>query len=103
MRGRIALGVLIAVALAGASQAQPQQRTTVTIQDDPHDCADRGVFGGCSIGEVKAAKKARTLRQEVGAAAADGRCEDAVKIALKAGDFDLAERTKSLCSGAPGR
>lgn len=100
MRGAL-IGCL-ALALAGAASAQPQQHTTVTVQDRPRDCADAGILGGCTAGEVKTAKKARALRGEVGMAAAEGRCEDAVKLALKAGDFDLAERTRALCKPAGG-
>ena len=37
------------------------------------------------------------LHQAVGNLVALGRCDDATKLALRGGDFDLAERAKALC------
>ena len=56
---------------------------------------------GCSAAEWKRDNEVPALRKAVGAAAAEGRCDEAKAMALKAGDFDLAERAASLCSVAP--
>ncbi|WP_395393737.1 hypothetical protein [Novosphingobium sp. BL-8A] len=45
-------------------------------------------------------RKEQGLREEVGALVADGRCEDAKKAALRAGDFELADRAAAACQPA---
>jgi hypothetical protein len=40
--------------------------------------------------------------REIGSLMADGRCDDARKAALQAGDFDLAGRVKDLCAPSQG-
>lgn len=44
------------------------------------------------------ASRQQRLRQRVGRLIADGKCDDARKVALKAGDLDLAERVPQLCN-----
>ncbi len=46
------------------------------------------------------ARKELGLREEVGALVADGKCEDAKKAALRAGDFELADRAAAACQSA---
>ena len=50
--------------------------------------------------ERDAARKEQGLREEVGALVADGKCEDAKKAALRAGDFELADRAAAACQSA---
>lgn len=45
-------------------------------------------------------ERQRNLRAEVGQMVADGRCDDAKKAALQAGEFELAERAMKLCTPA---
>ncbi len=52
--------------------------------------------------EREEARQYQGLREEVGALVADGRCADARKTALRAGDFALADRAGSMCE-APAR
>jgi hypothetical protein len=49
------------------------------------------------------AQRQQGLREEVGALVADGRCADARKTALKAGDFALADRADEMCAPAKKR
>lgn len=42
-------------------------------------------------------RKDQGLREEVGALVADGKCADARKAALRAGDFQLADRAAGMC------
>jgi len=46
------------------------------------------------------ARKEQGLREEVGALVADGKCEEAKKAALRAGDFELADRAAAACQPA---
>ncbi|EQB13013.1 hypothetical protein [Novosphingobium lindaniclasticum] len=49
------------------------------------------------------AQKQQGLLEEVGALVADGRCSDARKTALRAGDFALADRAGGMCKPAGKR
>lgn len=47
--------------------------------------------------EANARQNDRALRARVGDLVAKGRCDDARTMALRGGDFDLAERVKAAC------
>lgn len=49
--------------------------------------------GGGNIFDTMRAKKAGNLL-------ADGKCDEALQLALRAGDFRLAERVKQMCPAA---
>lgn len=51
--------------------------------------------------ERDAVRQEQGLREDVGALVADGKCADARKMALRAGDFALADKAGSMC--APSR
>ncbi|GFE72642.1 MULTISPECIES: hypothetical protein [Novosphingobium] len=50
--------------------------------------------------EREEARKQQGLREEVGALVADGKCADARKAALRAGDFALADQAGAMCKPA---
>lgn len=51
----------------------------------------------------EAFRQEQGLREEVGSLVADGRCADARKAALRAGDFALADQAGSMCKATPRR
>jgi hypothetical protein len=53
--------------------------------------------------EREAVRQEQGLREEVGALIADGKCADARKAALRAGDFALAKEAGSMCQPAQRR
>ncbi|MFT4053718.1 MAG: hypothetical protein QM681_04370 [Novosphingobium sp.] len=53
--------------------------------------------------EREAVRQEQGLREEVGALIADGKCSDARKAALRAGDFALAKEAGSMCEPARQR
>ncbi|MBV9997188.1 MAG: hypothetical protein JO127_18440 [Caulobacteraceae bacterium] len=44
----------------------------------------------------------RARNRQIGTLMADGRCDEARKMALQQGAFDLALKVKDLCTPAPG-
>lgn len=56
---------------------------------------------GCTANETKRAREATALKERVGGLLASGQCDAAKTEALKAGDFDLAERVQKLCAPKP--
>jgi hypothetical protein len=123
MEGKMRVALLVAVIAASLPSAGSAQQTQCrqtypgwpeggvtcntgrTQPAQPERCAGGDwLIAGCTVGEHRAAKDraaaAKILearRKAVGLAIAEGRCDDALKIALTDGDLDLAERIKSLC------
>ena len=80
------------------------RQATAPVQAQPFDpdrCALTKPFdilvSGCKKFEVEAANARVALRKQVGSLVAAGRCEDAIKAALQAGDFALADKAKGYC------
>ncbi|MEE4450490.1 hypothetical protein [Novosphingobium resinovorum] len=53
--------------------------------------------------EREAARQEQGLREEVGGLVADGKCADARKVALRSGDFELADQAGAMCQPARRR
>ena len=114
MRFSIALtGVLLAI--SGAALAQPVETRcrddgngNLVCTSDPGSNRDPYEEGFRQASDAMQAVVERyerqsaeqsyaKLRQQVGKALAAGNCDEARKIALVAGNFDLAERAQALC------
>lgn len=96
---------MIALSLAAALMASEGQSTVdvnVNNQTTPAHCgAIDAYYFGCSLAKSAEAKKREKERQEIGALMADGKCDDAERVALRDGDFDTAQRVKTLCPSSP--
>ena len=93
---------MIAIALMAAlATAEPSGSVDVTVHRDPTppNCSliDAAYFG-CSLARSSATQKREALKKKVGALIADNKCDDAYKMALTAGDFDLAKQVRGLCT-----
>ena len=91
---------MITLAMTVALLATPPTGVDVTVHGAgvPPKCgAFDAYYFGCALSRSKAARAQQDLRQKVGAMIADGKCDDAYRTALKAGDFDIAQQVQGLC------
>lgn len=108
---RHALAFVIALTVASTAAAQPGEM----------DCTRVGTGINCSESATSAARRARlqaiaaserrkaeavtekreALQRSVSQAVLEGRCDDARRIALEAGDLDAADKAMRLCTPAP--
>lgn len=94
------LGLVLALAVA----AGERESVDVTIHqpDAPVKCsALDAYYFGCRLARSAAAKRQQEEREHVGKLIADGKCEEARRVALEAADFYAAEKVKALCTPAP--
>ena len=88
------------VAMTLALLATPPASLDVTVHGAvvPPKCGTLDAYYlGCALSRSKAAKARQDLRQKVGAMIADGKCDDAYRTALQAGDFEIAQQVQGLC------
>lgn len=91
---------MIGLVLALALMADDPSSVDLTVHrtEAPGCNAIDAYYFGCSLARAAAAKRQRQEREQVGALMADGKCDDAAKVALRAADFDLAAKVRSLCT-----
>lgn len=100
------MAALGTVALASSASAQnqntPEDRqfcTHATSQVNA-SCPSLGPRVSARMARVNAVREGRELREAIDAALADGRCEDARKIAVDKGRHELAARLRRACAAA---
>ncbi len=116
MKLAIATPVLLAFAVPAASPVSAQTSTcyrlgniaSCSVQPGNGDNPAQQRYAGFE--EVERLRKQNEeqedmrreqgLREEVGALVADGNCTEARKVALRAGDFALADRAGAMCKPA---
>jgi hypothetical protein len=100
----------IACVMALPALAQDRSHTTCTRSGDDLDCRtttqrqhqeDPYWSSYQAARENSRRQEAEMLRQMVGRAIADGKCEKARALALRGGDLELAESAQRLCRPAP--
>ena len=90
--------IIVAMTLALLATAPGSIDVTVHGAGVPPKCgAFDAYYYGCALSRSKAAKAQQDLRQKVGAMIADGKCDDAYRTALQAGDFEIAQQVHGLC------
>lgn len=93
--------ITAAVSLAGFARAEDVNVTVgpKSMNPPPIKC---GYFTamtvGCEGAMAQALKKRGELQQETGQLIADGRCDEAMKAALREGDFGMAQKVKDMCA-----
>jgi hypothetical protein len=88
----------------GSVNCTTTERPAKPVDDDrcaltkPYDI----LLSGCRKYEVESANARVALKKHVGELLASGQCDEAVKTALTAGNFELATQAKTFCAaGAP--
>lgn len=103
---RVSRGLIPLLVAVCVSTAVHAQNVDVTVHPDsqvPPKCsAFDAAYLNCSMAKSAAAKIQQQLKERVGQMIADGKCPDAYRTALSAGDFDVAAKVKGLCSDPAG-
>lgn len=79
----------------GCRMAQAQQSAPNLAQGDADRAVAREAEARADV--AKAQARRAYLAERVGALVADGKCDEARKIALRGGDFGLARQVKEAC------
>lgn len=93
------LAALVAAQVGGPPTYEEQARQCAdAIRQTPYPI---GTAGYASVYESCRTLVAEALRRDTGKLVAEGRCQDAVNLALRAGDLQLASELRAYCTAIP--
>lgn len=91
---------MIALIFAAALASGDSSNVNVTIQPTGpayHCTVIEVLANNCMLSQAAAYRERNKERKAVGELLADGKCDEAMRLALRASDFGMARQVKELC------